>query len=80
MRGPHSAPGGGKSSTCDRAPQVVVGVGVAAGRVPRGSLQNRPMRITSKPANGLTQDKLIYTLPADPLAMTFPQPKGTDIY
>jgi hypothetical protein len=48
--------------------------------VPRGSLQNRPMRITSKPANGLTQDKLIYTLPADPLAMTFPQPKGTDIY
>jgi hypothetical protein len=34
-------------------------------RTPRGSLQNRPMGITSKPANGLTQDKLIYTLPAD---------------
>ena len=40
MSGPHSAPGCGKSSTCDRASQVVVGVSVAAGKVWAGELED----------------------------------------
>ena len=40
MSGPHSAPEGGKSSTCYRAPQVVAGVGVVAGKVWAGELEN----------------------------------------
>src|SRR5579863_1443159 len=40
MSGPHSASGSGKSSTCDGASQVVVGVSVAAGKVWAGELEN----------------------------------------
>jgi len=40
MSGPHSAPGGGKSSTCYRALQVVAGVSVAARKVWAGELEN----------------------------------------
>ena len=58
MSGPHSAPGGGKSSTCDRASQVVVGVSVAAGKVWAGELENG-----TDPLCGCT---LRQQLPGDP--------------
>jgi hypothetical protein len=32
---------------------------------PRGSLQNRPMRVTSKPANGADPEQCIYTPSTD---------------
>ena len=69
MSGPHSAPGGGKSSTCDRASQVVVGVSVAARKVWAGELENSSDLVWVASAAAIDGGRAFCSLPAQALGL-----------